>query len=214
MTIGTKRGDFTHIGKSTYVIDCQMEGIPRERQSRSEESPRLRCYEQSHKEREEINEDGTINQEISEENRARLRLSSDSVSASSRRYLFGVGKELMLVCLDDMGKMIDVFKCDFKGRKWVQIKSLEGKTLYLSRTTSLFLEEILDPKVKNTIQLSRFSNMHKDYGSNVSYCLESQRYQLYGNHAQALPDLSHTMEFHSGFWIQPLLLPQMIMNDV
>ncbi|OMO54669.1 hypothetical protein CCACVL1_27679 [Corchorus capsularis] len=40
MTIGSKKGEVTNIGKSTYVIERQMEAKPRQQQSRSEESPR------------------------------------------------------------------------------------------------------------------------------------------------------------------------------
>ncbi|XVF33402.1 hypothetical protein REPUB_Repub17cG0165600 [Reevesia pubescens] len=130
---------------------------------------------------------------------------------SSRRFLVCYENKLISLFLDQMGRSIHVFKLDRSVPEWVEIENMEKIVLYLSQTTSLVLEAMVQ-KVRNTIQFSMFSDIDNDC-SNISYSFKNQKYQTY-KRDQVYSSLSHlydTKEFLHGTWIQPLVVPEMMM---
>ncbi|OMP00480.1 hypothetical protein COLO4_12645 [Corchorus olitorius] len=144
--------------------------------------------------------------------------SSTSFSNYWRQFLVCYQDELMSVWIDQTRDSIDVFKLNRKGDEWVEIKSLDEKILYLSRTTTLAIEAQAPPRIRNTVQLSMLSdNMYrkKKNNGNISYSLRDRRFYVYNDSIgySSLGDLYDTKEiFLCGTWIQPLMQPYVTWN--
>ncbi|OMO78738.1 Barwin-related endoglucanase [Corchorus capsularis] len=149
-----------------------------------------------------------------------LGSSSISFPSDGRQFLACYQGELMSVWIDDQRRdSIHVFKLNSEGDGWVQTKSLDDKILYLSQTTTLTVEAMsLSPRVRNTVQLCMFSEIHgKDKNAgNISYSFKDQRFHVYKDSIQGyspIGDLFDTKEiFLRGTWIQPLVQPHAIWN--
>ncbi|OMO68680.1 F-box protein [Corchorus olitorius] len=130
-----------------------------------------------------------------------------------RQFLVCSGDEMLSVWIHKLRDSMHVSKLNSQGDKWVKIKSVDKKSLYLSQTASLAVET-KSPRMRDTVQLCMFSEIHgHDKNKNISFSLKDQNFYIYNGTQgySALEDIYHTKEiFLRGTWIQPLIQPHAI----
>ncbi|OMO51873.1 hypothetical protein CCACVL1_29531 [Corchorus capsularis] len=96
-----------------------------------------------------------------------------------RQFLVCSGDDMLSLWIHKMRDSIHVFKLDSQGDKWVEIKSVDKKSLYLSQTASLAVEAKY-PRMRDTVQLCMFSEIHgHDKDNNISFSLEDHNFYIY-----------------------------------
>ncbi|OMO68662.1 hypothetical protein COLO4_29491 [Corchorus olitorius] len=91
-----------------------------------------------------------------------------------RRFLVCSGDEMLSVWIHKFRDSLHVFKLNSQGDKWVEIESVDKKSLYVSQTASLAVEA-KTPRMRDTVQLCMFSEIHgHDKNKNISFSLKDQ----------------------------------------
>ncbi|KAF8400454.1 hypothetical protein HHK36_013752 [Tetracentron sinense] len=110
--------------------------------------------------------------------------------------------ELVSVFVGHMGEWIQVFKLDHANMAWVDVKSLEDQTLFLSRSTSISAK-VMGSRMQNRIYFPIFFSNNNCNG--LYYFLETDRWNsITGEHSSE--DLYDSKEQLHCTWTQPNLV--------